>query len=193
MKNGTDKLLKKSERMKIRILGVGNGGCNILDDIQKDEYYADATFVYCDDNADDLNKHGKRSDCKFLLNMEQPNDFLFADESMDLTIIASALGGRTTSTFTAQITEACRKQSKMVLGVIAMPFATEGQQCVDTAKQALEALNPLYDVLLIQYNDQIPGNLLISDANDPLCSGLKRLCLSLKVYDLNALSIADTI
>ena len=39
--------------MKIRILGVGNGDCNILDDIQKDKYYADATFVFCDDNADD--------------------------------------------------------------------------------------------------------------------------------------------
>ena len=77
-----------------------------------------------------------------------------------------------------------------------MPFATEGQQCVDTAKQVLEALKPLYDVLLIQYNDHIPGNLLISDTNDPLCSGLKRLCLSLngsKIYDQNALSIADTI
>lgn len=181
--------------MTIRIIGVGNGGCNILDDIQKDEYYADTTFVYCDDDADALNKHGKGSDCNVLLKIELPNDFSFADESIDLTIIASALGGRTTSTFTAQITEACRKQSKMVLGVIAMPFAMEGQQCVDTAKQDLEALRPLYDALLIQYNDLIPKNLLISDMNDPLCSGLKRLCVALnesKVYDLNALSIADT-
>lgn len=182
--------------MTIRIIGVGNGGCNILDDIQKDEYYADATFVYCDSDARSLNRHGKGADCKLLLNVEQSNDFLFADESIDLTIIASALGGRTTSTFTAQITEASRKQSKMVLGVIAMPFATEGQQCVDTAKQILEALRPLYDALLIQYNDLIPGYLLISDMNDPLCSGLRRLCLALNesnAYDLNALSMADTI
>ena len=126
--------------MKIRILGVGNGGCNILDDIQKDEYYADATFVFCDDNADDLNKHGKRSDCKFLLNMEQPNDFLFADESMDLTVIASALGGRTTSTFTAQITEACRKQSKMVLATSA-DLETVADQRVDRGNLVRNIVN----------------------------------------------------
>ena len=179
--------------MTIRIIGIGNGGCNILDDIQNDEYYADAKFVYCDYEADDLSKHGKEHDCKFLLNLEQPNDFSFADDT-DLTIIASALGGRATSTFSAQITEACKRRSKMIIGVIALPFAMEGQRRIDTAKQILKTLKPLYDALLIQDNALVPKNIGLSDMNDPICCGLKRLCMALKesnVYNLNALSTAD--
>ena len=180
--------------MTIRIIGIGNGGCNILDDIQKDGYYADAKFVYCDYEADDLSRHGKEHDCKLLLNLEQPNDFSFADDT-DLTIIASALGGRATSTFSAQITETCKKGSKMIIGVIALPFAMEGQRRIDTAKQILETLKPLYDALLIQDNALISKNIELSDMNEPICSGLKKLCMALKesnVYALNALSTADT-
>lgn len=179
--------------MTIRIVGIGNGGCNILDDIQKDEYYADVKFVYCDYEADDLSKHGKGHDCKLLLNLEQPNNFSFADDT-DLTIIASALGGRATSTFSAQITEACKRRSKMIIGVIALPFAMEGQRRIDTAKQILKTLKPLYDVLLIQDNALIQKKIELSDMNEPICCGLKRFCMVLNeanVYNLNALSTAD--
>ena len=180
--------------MKISIVGIGNGGCNILDDIQKDEYYADAKFVYCDYEADDLSRHGKDHDCKFLLNIEHLNDFSFADENADLTIIASALGGRATSTFSAQITEACKKRSKMVLGAITLPLSIEGQHRIDCAKQTLDTLKPLYDALLIQDNTAIPQNLGIGDMNAPLCSGLKILCTALNepnVNELNDLSETD--
>lgn len=182
--------------MTIKLIGIGNGGCNIIDDIRKDEFYTDAQFVYCDYEARALSKHGRDYDCRFQLNLEQPNVFSFADERTDLTIIASTLGGLATSRFSAQITEACKKSSKMVLGVLTLPFEWEGSLFLREAKQTLEVLKPLYDAFLIQDNGKLPKGINVTMMNMYLCSSLKKICMALKephVEELNNLSETDAV
>ncbi|MCH5173902.1 MAG: hypothetical protein J1D85_06805 [Bacteroidales bacterium] len=158
--------------MKTRIIGIGNGGCNIVDDLRKVNLTHEVEFVYYDYESEELRRHGNDNDCRILLDIGHPADIPIADNKVDVTIVASALGGRATTMFSEKISLAYRQLTGTMVGAMTLPFKTEGTVQCEKAKEFLKNLKASYDVSIIQDNDKLPGGLNVIQMNLPLCEAV---------------------
>lgn len=181
--------------MKTRIIGIGNGGCNIVDDLRRNNSFCEAEFVYYDYESDDLNRHGNDNDHRFLLDIEHPADIPIVDNKVDVTIVASALGGRATTIFSEKISLACRQLTNIMIGAMTLPLKMEGLEQYEKAEDIRSILKALYDVSIIQDNEKLSGDLFIAQMNVPLCEALgiaiNRFSDSQPEHDMKALLMRE--
>ena len=181
--------------MKTKIIGIGNGGCNIVDDLRRNDSFCEAEFVYYDYESEDLNRHGNDNDHRFLLDIEHPADIPIVDNKVDVTIVASALGGRVTTLFSEKISLAYRQLTNVMIGAMALPLKMEGLVQCEKAAEIRNILKTLYDVSIIQDNEKLSGDLFITQMNVPLCEALgiaiNSFSDSQPEHDLRALLIKE--
>ena len=160
--------------MKIRVVGIGNGGCNIADRLGHGAVFADMDTVYYDYETDDLHRHSDERSVKCLLDIDCQFDFNIFGDHYDITIIASSLGGRATSEFSRRIAKEYRRWSKLTIGIVTFPFVCEGPQRNIAAESTYNDLKTDFDIIIVQKTEFIPGDMPVNHINTLLCETVCR-------------------
>lgn len=133
-----------------KIISIGHGGKNILENIRKDFPSDIATASLCAGS-------GKIT--------EQAINQIISGELTKLVVI-SCLGG-CSSTIIPEVVKTAKKKSIECLCVCIMPFSTEGGEICLPAEKALDQIKTNADILIVLKNDWIMeryGDLLINQA-----------------------------
>ena len=91
------------------VMGIGNGGCNIIDmmrRVTKQTYLREAIYVFADCDIQDLDKHRQEGNCKYMLLNEKSDAFpseIFKD--VENLLIVAGLGGFTGSKYSIHAME----------------------------------------------------------------------------------------
>ena len=167
-------LFEGVHRAKIRVVGIGGGGGNIIAEIvsrvQKIDFVALNTDLQalrelprkvkafsfgqeftkglgCGMDADlgERAARGEKDRLKKIL------------EGYDICILIACLGGGTGSGVTPVLAEISQELRNLTFGIFLMPFAFEGARRKQIAEQALEKLKPYVNSYLVIPNERIFG------------------------------------
>lgn len=133
-----------------KIIGIGDGGKNILEHIRKDLHSDIETESLCADSS-------KITDITF--------NQMISDDLTKLTLV-SCLGGRS-SRIVPDIVKTAKKRGVECLCVCIMPFSTEGEETCLSAEKILDQVKANADILIVLKNDWLLeryGDLLINQA-----------------------------
>lgn len=133
-----------------KIISIGHGGKNILENIRKDYPSDIATSSLCADS-------GKIT--------EQAINQIISGNLTKLVMI-SCLGG-CSSTIVPEVVKTAKKKSIECLCVCIMPFSTESEETCLFAEKILDQVKADADILIVLKNDWILkryGDLLINQA-----------------------------
>ncbi|MFA5086833.1 MAG: cell division protein FtsZ [Candidatus Paceibacterota bacterium] len=175
-----DKQLDTAKKIKIRIVGIGGGGGNIVAELSKKlKDFSIQKIDFIAANTDNQALHSLNKNIKkFSFGQKMTRglgtgrdvelgeraareDFekiksLFA-EDRDLYIIISSLGGGTGTGSSPIFTKACSDFGLPVLGIFTMPFVFEGKKKMDDAQKALERMKENLNAFMILPNEKIFG------------------------------------
>ncbi len=173
-------------RTKIRIIGVGGGGGNIVSEIAKLVTRIDFVGANTDLQAQKtLSKNVKR----FSFGEELTHglgcgmDAILGEtaaradkerikkmmEGQDICILVASLGGGTGSGATPVFAEVSKELRNLTLGIFCMPFSFEGEKRKQIAERALEKLKPILNAFVLIPNENI---FRMIDAKTPLKESL---------------------
>ncbi len=165
--------LQKAKGVRVKIIGLGGGGCSIVAEMS--QRLPGVSFVAADTDLVNLqrvkNDHlalfsfGSETTCGLGTGMnshlgakvaraardEVGN--LFTDA--DLFILVSCLGGGVGSGSLPVFAQAAREKDALGIGVFTMPFSFEGQKRQRLAQKSLKDSSPYLDARLILANEKI--------------------------------------
>lgn len=159
-------------RTKIRIIGVGGGGSNIVSEIAKDVARIDFVGANTDLQAlKTLSKNVKRfsfgeelthglgcgmdatlGETAARADKEHIKKMM---EGQDICILISSLGGGTGSGATPVFAEVSKELRNLTLGIFCMPFSFEGEKRKQLAVSSLEKLKPIVNAFVLIPNENI--------------------------------------
>src|SRR3989338_1161938 len=159
-------------RTKIRIIGVGGGGGNIVSEIAKLVARIDFVGANTDLQAlKTLSKNVKRFSfgeesthglgCGMDATVGEAAARADRDrikkmmEGQDICILAASLGGWAGSGATPVFAEVSRELRNLTLGIFCMPFSFEGEKRKQLADRALERLKPILNAFVLIPNENI--------------------------------------
>lgn len=159
-------------RTKIRIVGVGGGGGNIVSEIAKLVARIDFVGANTDLQAlKTLSKNVKRFSFgeELTQGLGCGMDAAKGEEAarmekeriksmmqgQDICILVASLGGGTGSGATLVFAEAARESKSLTLGIFCMPFSFEGEKRKQIAERALEKLKPVLNSYVLIPNENI--------------------------------------
>lgn len=188
------------KKTKIRVIGVGEGGCSIVSEIAS--RVQKATFVAANTNRQAL-KEVNRNVIRFQfgenfthglgtgMNPELGETAAIAEkdkikplfQGQDLCIIIACLGGGTGSGAAPIFAKIAKSSGALTYGIFTIPFKFEGEKKMAIAKNALEQLKPRLHALSIVPNERIfqiieketPLRQALSAINERLAKGLEGL------------------
>ncbi|MBI4122896.1 MAG: hypothetical protein HY458_00845 [Parcubacteria group bacterium] len=159
-------------RTKIRVVGVGGGGSNIVEEIASRVPRAD--FFAANTDMQDLKKvsgkvrvfpFGQKLTRGLGCGMDaglgeqaarsEKDRIKKLFEGQDISILIASLGGGTGSGAVPVFAEAAREAKNLVLGIFTLPFEFEGKKRKDIANLSLEKLRPLVNAYTVIPNEQI--------------------------------------
>lgn len=178
-----------AKKTKIRVIGIGGGGCSIVSEIAP--RIEKATFVAANTNLQDLKglnrkvkifpfgqnlTHGLGTGMDpqlgemAALNDRERIKNLFKDQ--DLVILIASLGGGTSSGATPIFAKIAKSVGCLTYGVFTLPFKFEGKKKMEIAQSAFEKLKPQLNALSIIPNERI---FQIIDKDTPLKGALSAI------------------
>ncbi len=166
-----EELLKK-QIARIKVVGVGGGGNNTINRITEVGIKGSETIAVNTDAQDLLYT---TADKKILIGKEitaglgagaQPKigeeaakenetELKKALQNSDLIFVTCGLGGGTGTGAAPVIAEIGKKQGALVVGVVTVPFAMEGQRRYENAVVGLEKMENTVDTLIVIPNDKL--------------------------------------
>ena len=163
---------EKTRRAKIKIIGIGGGGCSIVSELavnlKKYEFITANTDIQalkknsryckrfqfaeeltrglgCGMNAE-LGKKGAEQEKEKIKKLLQGADFC---------VLISCLGGGTGSGASPVFAEICKELNIVSLGIFFLPFKFEGEKKAKIALNSLEKIKPNVNALTVVSNDKI--------------------------------------
>jgi cell division protein FtsZ len=171
-KNGTQQE-EKIKKIKIKVLGLGGGGINIVSHIFK-EIGRKISFLVLDTDRKCLKRVPKGIEKIYLgknltkgfgtgMDLERAKASLFKDKNLieeatkdaDLVLLIASLGGGTGSVASEFLAKLLKKKGKITFGIFTLPFSFEGKERKDIAKNTLFNLKKNLNSFLLIQNDQI--------------------------------------
>ena len=189
--------LVESIQVKISIIGCGGGGSNTINRLTT-AGVAGATLV------------AANSDARHLLNIHAPNKILLgklttkglgagaipevgrssAEEAQDdlrkyiddrqVVFVTAGMGGGTGTGSAPYVAEMTKRLGILTLGVVTMPFKSEGRLRMENARKGLERLQQNCDTTIVILNDQLlklvpklPLEAAFKVADEVLMQGIK--------------------
>jgi cell division protein FtsZ len=164
--------LVESIQIRISIVGCGGGGSNTIHRLTT-AGVAGATLV------------AANSDARHLLNIQAPNKILLgklttkglgagaipevgrtsAEEAQEeirkyidgrqVVFVTAGMGGGTGTGSAPYVAEIAKRYGALTLGIVTMPFKSEGQMRMDNARKGLERLQQSCDTTIVILNDQL--------------------------------------
>ena len=177
--------LPKNRSSIIKVIGVGGGGGNAVNYMHKNGIEG-VDFVVCNTDAQALDK--SEVPTKIQLGIELTEGLgagsnpetgrKAAEESIDkvkelldantqMLFITAGMGGGTGTGAAPVIAEVAKEKDILTVGVVTIPFSTEGGNRHEYAMQGLKELRKYVDTLLVINNDkliEIYGNLTFTQA-----------------------------
>ena len=169
-----DELIKllESNKAKIRVIGIGGGGCNTVDRMSEVGIHGAETFVV---NTDAQDLIAVTADEKMLIGKELTRGLgsgsnpsvgeAAAQESLDelqellvdsdLVFITCGLGGGTGTGASPIIAEIAKETKALVIAVVTLPFTVEGKKRMENAMEGLTKLKKAADTIIVIPNDKI--------------------------------------
>lgn len=165
--------IQKARGVKIKIVGLGGGGCSIVTEMS--QRLPGVSFVAADTDLINLqrikNSHlalfsfGSEVTCGLGTGMN-PNlgqkvarsareEVRNLAHNVDLLILVSCLGGGVGSGALPVFAQAAQEEGVLSIGVFTLPFAFEGQKRQRLAQRALKDSSPYLDARLVLSNEKI--------------------------------------
>ncbi len=208
------KLLEES-RARIRVVGVGGGGCNTIQRMTEVGILGAETFAVNTD-AQDLLK--VKADRKILIGRKLTRGLgsgsdpsvgeASAQESLDeladllsdadLVFITCGMGGGTGTGAAPVVAELVKKIKALTIGVVTMPFTVEGKKRMENAINGISSLRQHADTVIVIPNDKIleiapdlPVNAAFKVADEVLTNAVKGITEMITKPGLINLDFAD--
>ena len=171
---------------KQTIIGIGNGGFNIAQDLISTEIFPEYSLFVLDSNKEDLERNSVNADKYFLVEALHYNKKVRADltdlvdniidETTDTVIICASLGGKTGSKFAPLIALDAILRGKFVVSLTSMPFSYEGKKKWEKAANSKMQLIASSKVIIVQDNNRLSDvkpELNLAELNIPIIDTLK--------------------
>ena len=164
--------LLEASKAKIRVVGVGGGGCNTVDRMSEIGIHGAETLVV---NTDAQDLISVTADNKVLIGRELTRGLgsgsnpavgeAAAQESIeelqelledsDLVFITCGLGGGTGTGASPIIAEIAKETKALTIAVVTLPFTVEGKKRMQNALDGLAKLKKAADTIIVIPNDKI--------------------------------------
>lgn len=166
----------------IKVIGVGGGGCNAVN-YMFNQKIEGCTFVVCNTDSQSLEKCdvpikiqlgeglGAGTDPTVgrnaALNSQDEIAAKVLDNNTDMLFITAGMGGGTGTGAAPVIAAMAKKKGILTVGVVTIPFKSEGNESMSKAIDGINELEKNVDSLIIINNEKIYkeyGDLLIQEA-----------------------------
>lgn len=178
---------------KISVIGVGGGGCNMINHmIDEGTHMIDLIVANTDLKVLHISKAPKKIELGHSINngygagmdpelgrnsaLESYEDIKDALKGADIVFVAAGLGGGTGTGAAPIVAKAAREIGALTVSVVTKPFSFEGRMRAGLANLGLEELKKVSDSLIVISNDKL------KETTDEKNSGIK-----------NAFKIVDNI
>lgn len=170
------------ENSIIKVIGVGGGGCNAVNYMYH-QHIEGCTFVVCNTDAQALNScdvpvkiqlgEGLGAGCNptegrnAALNSQDEIAEKVINNNTDMLFITAGMGGGTGTGAAPVIAAMAKKKGILTVGVVTIPFKSEGNESMSKAIDGINELEKNVDSLIIINNEKIYkeyGDLLIQEA-----------------------------
>ncbi|MBO5107501.1 MAG: cell division protein FtsZ [Bacteroidales bacterium] len=170
------------ENSIIKVIGVGGGGCNAVN-YMYNQHIEGCTFIVCNTDAQALNAcdvpikiqlgEGLGAGCNptegrnAALNSQDEIAEKVIDCKTEMLFITAGMGGGTGTGAAPVIAAMAKKKGILTVGVVTIPFKSEGNESMSKAIDGINELEKNVDSLIIINNEKIYkeyGDLLIQDA-----------------------------
>lgn len=157
--------------MSTKVVAVGNGGGNVVDDFRKMRNETPGVeYLYLDKDPEQLESHGNGDERKVILEKScKKLGENFAD-NYDTAVLVVCLGGLTGNYYADAIAEELRGRCKKLLCIASLPFEFEGRIKRINAVATLANIKRWCDLTAIQDNNCLPGDIDFSDLNDSMAN-----------------------
>ncbi len=159
---------------KIKVVGVGGGGCNAVnrmidEGVQSVEFYVVNTDLQVlnashADNKIQIGKSitggrgaGANPEVGRAAALESKQEIEEALSGADMVFIACGLGGGTGTGAAPVIAEIAQELGCLTVGIVTKPFKFEGKRRMENAMVGLEELRKHVDTLIVIPNDRLRG------------------------------------
>lgn len=165
----------------IKVIGVGGGGCNAVDYMYRQKIEG-CTFIVCNTDSQAL-EHcqvpiriqlgsglGAGCDPTKGRNAALDSQDIIAEKVMtntEMLFITAGMGGGTGTGAAPVIASMAKKKGILTVGVVTLPFKSEGNESMSKAIDGINELEKNVDSLLIINNEKLYdfyGDLLLQDA-----------------------------
>ena len=157
---------------KIAVIGVGGGGCNMVNHmIQEGIYKVDLVVANTDLQALRVSKApqkiqlgleltkglgaGMKPDIGRDSAIESYEEIKLALEGSDIVFVAAGLGGGTGTGAAAIVAKAAKEVGALTVSVVTKPFKWEGKKRTGLANLGLEELKKVSDSIIVIKNDKL--------------------------------------
>ncbi len=170
------------ENSIIKVIGVGGGGCNAVN-YMYNQRIEGCTFIVCNTDAQALNScdvpikiqlgEGLGAGCNptegrnAALNSQDEIMEKVINSNTGMLFITAGMGGGTGTGAAPVIAAMAKKQGILTVGVVTIPFKSEGNESMSKAIDGINELEKNVDSMIIINNEKIYqeyGDLLIQDA-----------------------------
>lgn len=212
-----ESLIKMMEgnRARIRVVGIGGGGCNTINRMTEVGILGAETFAVNTD-AQDLLK--VKADRKILVGrkltrglgsgsnpsvgeaaaQESIEDLAELLADSDLVFVTCGMGGGTGTGAAPVVAELVKKNKALTIGVVTMPFTVEGKKRAENAMEGIANLRAHADTVIVIPNDKIleiapdlPVNAAFKVADEVLTNAVKGITEMITKPGLINLDFAD--
>lgn len=157
----------------IKVIGVGGGGGNAVNQMVKSGIRG-VDFVVCNTDIQALNASpapkkiqiGKRltqglgagndpdeGEKAAIENIEEIKQCF--DENTKMVFITAGMGGGTGTGAAPQVAKCAKERGILTIGVVTVPFTTEGEKRINQANRGIERMRENVDALLVLQNDKL--------------------------------------
>ncbi|MFP4402002.1 MAG: cell division protein FtsZ [Candidatus Nanoarchaeia archaeon] len=202
-------------KARIKVVGVGGGGNNTLNRIAQVGVEGARTIAI---NTDAQDLIETKADRKILIGKdltrglgagaapkigeesarEQENDIKEAMKDSDMIFITSGMGGGTGTGAAPVVAEIAKKSGALVVGVVTIPFAMEGNRRYENALIGISKMEKFVDTLIVIPNEKLleiapnlPLHTAFRFADEILTNAVKGISELVTVNGLINLDFAD--
>ncbi len=153
----------------IKVIGVGGGGCNAVNYMQR-QGIKDVSFLVCNTDRQVLVKSSVTSKLQLGPGLGAGGDpetaRQYAEESREhirealndgtqMLFITAGMGGGTGTGASAVVAEVAQEMGILTVGIVTLPFAFEGKKKIEKAMTGVARLAKHVDALLIINNEKL--------------------------------------
>jgi cell division protein FtsZ len=176
---------QKGPNAEIKVIGVGGGGGNAVNFMHR-QGIRDVDFIICNTDAQAMETNmvetrvqlgasltegrgaGNKPEVGKQSAIENIEDVINAlSNQTKMVFVTAGMGGGTGTGAAPVIAKACQESGYLTVGIVTIPFRSEGRRRIKQAAEGIAELEKYVDSLLVINNERIRemyGNLSISEA-----------------------------